>query len=551
MEKRQCKQCQLEFLVYDDELAFLQRKEIPLPTLCPDDRRRLRLSFRNDRKLYRRKCDLCQKTIISVYDENAPFPVYCSPCWWSDKWDASIFGRKYDEAKPFFEQWNELNKIVPHIALWQIQNENCEFSHDTSYNKNCYMLFGADYNRDSFYSWSLIRDHDVCDCAAAFESERLYECTDCLTCQFCTYSQLLRNSSSCHFCFDLINSHNCFGSSGLRNKSFYFFNEPLSQEEYNEKMKTIDWTSNGIWENTKKWYEASLSVPRRYVQQRNCEESTGSYMGNCKNVRDGFDTEECRDCSSLLLGYQCKDCRDAEILYYAIEVVYNCQTLIRNCFNVFFSYFVRDLKESYYCNECYASQKLFGCVGLRNKKHCILNKQYSQTEYEELVGKIIEQMKKMQEYGEFFPATFTPFAYNDTSAVDYLDLFEAFPKEKAIEYGFRWKDEDPKTYQPQTYAVPANIAEVPDSICSEVLACSQCAKNFKIIPQELNFYRNMKLPIPHRCFDCRHKARLLRRGPRKLFERTCGKCNMQIKSSYSPGRPEIVYCEKCYLETIY
>ena len=149
-------------------------------------------------------------------------------------------------------------------------------------------------------------------------------------------------------------------------------------------------------------------------------------------------------------------------------------------------------------------------------------------------------MKYNKEFGEFFPAEFTPFPYNDTSAADYLDLFEPSTKEK-----------DTKTYQPQTYAVPANIAEIPDSICDEVLACSTCAKNFKIIPQELNFYRNMKLPIPHRCFDCRHKARLLRRGPRKLFERTCGKCNMQIKSSYAPGRPEIVYCEKCYLETIY
>ena len=180
----------------------------------------------------------------------------------------------------------------------------------------------------------------------------------------------------------------------------------------------------------KKWYEASLPVPRRYVQQRNCEDSTGSYMGNCKTVRDSFDVEECRDCSSLLLGYQCKDCHDAEILYYAIEVVYNCQTLIRNCFNVFFSYFVRDLKEAYYCNECYASQSLFGCVGLRNKKHCILNKQYSQTEYMELVEKIIKQMKYNGEYGEFFPAEFTPFPYSDTTAVDYLDLFESSPQKK-------------------------------------------------------------------------------------------------------------------------
>jgi hypothetical protein len=40
------------------------------------------------------------------------------------------------------------------------------------------------------------------------------------------------------------------------------------------------------------------------------------------------------------------------------------------------------------------SSNLFGCIGLRGKEYCILNKQYTKEEYEALVPKIIEKMKE-------------------------------------------------------------------------------------------------------------------------------------------------------------
>jgi CxxC-x17-CxxC domain-containing protein len=36
------------------------------------------------------------------------------------------------------------------------------------------------------------------------------------------------------------------------------------------------------------------------------------------------------------------------------------------------------------------------------------------------------------------------------------------------------------------------------------------------------------------------------RNPRKLFERDCDKCGREMITTYSPERPEIVYCEECY-----
>lgn len=543
-----CLSCHQTFDVPADEQAFHTKHSIPPPKLCPPCRRFRRLLFRNDRKLYRRVCDLCQKQIVSVYDAQAPFPVYCPTCWWSDQWNATSYGRSYHPNRPFFEQWNELNHAVPHIALWQIQNQNSDFSHDASYNKNCYMIFGADYNQDCFYAWCAIKNNDICDSSAIYECQRCYECTDCFTCQFCKYSQLLRNSSNCDFSFDLANCHFCFGCTGLRNKSYYWFNESIGKDEFLRRYQALTWTWPEVWQHLQQAFQTSLATPRRAEIFKNCEECSGNFLGNCKNVKETFDGESCRDIKNALLVMETKDALDCEILYYNIEVVYESQTLIRNCNNVMFSYFLRDTKNAKYCNECYISQDLFGCVGMRSGKYAILNKVYSKEEYEALCAQIEKEMRERGEFGEFFPAILTPFTYNETAAIDYLDPLD---KEAAETKGLRWKDADPKEYQPQTYAVPENIRDVTEAICQELLACGSCGKNFRIIPQEFHFYKDMKLPIPANCFDCRHTSRIRRRGPRKLFDRSCANCGSSIRTTYAPSRPERVYCEKCYLESVY
>jgi len=35
-------------------------------------------------------------------------------------------------------------------------------------------------------------------------------------------------------------------------------------------------------------------------------------------------------------------------------------------------------------------------------------------------------------------------------------------------------------------------------------------------------------------------------NPPKLWDRQCAKCGKEIKTSYSPEREEIIYCEGCY-----
>ena len=185
-------------------------------------------------------------------------------------------------------------------------------------------------------------------------------------------------------------------------------------------------------------------------------------------------------------------------------------------------------------------------MGLKKKQYCILNKQYTKAEYEDLVPRIIEQMRHTNEFGEFFPMSLAPYCYNETTAQEYYPL----SREDALHQGLRWKDNLPFTTGKETMSranIPDRIEDVPESIVHEVLACEATKKNFRITKQELLFYRTFKIPIPRLHPDERHRRRMQLRNPRRLWDRTCGKCGAGITTSYAPERPEIVYCESCYL----
>jgi hypothetical protein len=154
-------------------------------------------------------------------------------------------------------------------------------------------------------------------------------------------------------------------------------------------------------------------------------------------------------------------------------------------------------------------------------------------------------------YGEFFPSELSPFCYNETIAQEH------YPKTKAeiLEAGYKWREPEAKQYKITLQAkdLPDHIKDVSDDILNQIIECEhagncneQCMGAFKIIPSELQFYKKMNLALPRLCSNCRHYNRLRQRTPFKLWDRNCAKCKNPIKTSYSPDRKEIIYCESCY-----
>lgn len=85
-----------------------------------------------------------------------------------------------------------------------------------------------------------------------------------------------------------------------------------------------------------------------------------------------------------------------------------------------------------------------------------------------------------------------------------------------------------------------------------ILKCSSedCEKDFVIIPQEQEFYDAKKLPAPDSCPACRHRQRLALCHERKLYQRTCDKCEETMLSTYPQEAEYTIYCQKCFWENI-
>ncbi|MFA6550145.1 MAG: hypothetical protein WCT36_02200, partial [Candidatus Gracilibacteria bacterium] len=113
-----CKTCTAAFQIDPEDLDFYSKIQVPPPTLCPSCRASRRLSFRNEKSLYKRTCDLCAKPLISIYPPDSKYKVYCHSCWFGDKWDGLQFGKDFDFSHPFFEQFSSLEKSVPHIFFF-------------------------------------------------------------------------------------------------------------------------------------------------------------------------------------------------------------------------------------------------------------------------------------------------------------------------------------------------------------------------------------------------------------------------------------------------
>lgn len=544
--------CQAVFEITEQDKAFYQKMGVPEPKICFDCRQRQKLAFRNERVLYNSTCKLCGKNMVSIYSKDKSYPVYCTSCWWGDNWDPMSYGRDFDFSRPFFPQVKELFDAVPKLGILSLgEMVNSDYSHDAIRLVNCYLIFDGEQAKDCFYGETFVQLADCADFLFVQKCELCYECTNCNNCYNVNYSRYSNNCSDSNFLLNCQNCRNCFGCANLQNKQYCIFNKQYSKEEYENIIKMYDLGDYKTIQKLKKECEAFyLTVPQKYMHGTMNENVTGENLHGCKDTFESYDSaglRDCKYCTNMVMG--ATDCYDVNIWGNNVSLAYNTAGVGEGGQNVIACYYIafgaRNIFHSIFCLQ--DIENLLGCVGVRHKKNCILNKQYSEEEFKLLSAKIIDHMKKTGEWGEFFPPSLSAFGYNETVANEYYPL----NREQATIHGFNWHTPDPKEYQKQSYLVPENIKNVTDQITKEVLACETCGKNFKIVIQELSFYRKKIIPIPTKCPDCRHKDRLNLRNPRKLWERSCSKCKMKIKSSYSPERSEIVYCENCYLKEVY
>ncbi|MEI6580560.1 MAG: hypothetical protein WCO07_00090 [bacterium] len=566
---KECQNCKTNFEITSDDFGFYERIKVPPPTFCPECRFQRRMTWRNERTLYKRACDLCQKDMISMYPKDAISPVYCKECWYSDNWDATSYGRDYDFSKNFFEQWKDLSLVVPRLGLWQRSTLNSPYSNMVGESKNVYLSTSVVLGSENiFYSRIVDKSYDILDSYNIIESNGLYENIECEKNYNSQNLILSRNCLDSYFLIDCVNCSNCVLSSNLRNKEFYFRNKKYSKEDYFKEIEKLNLgsrKSRGIL--IKEFDDLCKKAIYRFANITKSVDSTGNNLLNAKNCKDCF---ECSNSENLKYNYRSIGMKDSLDTFFGgwSELIYEYTTGCLNDYNVKFSYSaMNQVRDGEYLEYCMSSKKLFGCISIKNKENVILNKIYKKKEYEELIKKIKKHMEEMPyidkggrvyKYGEFFPIELSAFAYNETCAQDFLPL----TKEEALKMGYRWKDPEPKNYTISIKAedIPDNIKDVKEEILDEVLGCldegkcnHQCMTAFRLTKDEFQFYKKHNIPIPNKCSNCRYYERFAKILPPKLWHRKCMRegCFNEFETSYAPDRPEIIYCERCYQQEVY
>jgi hypothetical protein len=583
-ENRICQNCKQDFTIEVEDFGFYEKIKVPPPTFCPLCRAQRRLAFRNERKLFRVKDAFSGKDIFSLYPPEANRKMLNKEEWYGDSWDAMDFGRDYDFSRNFFEQLFELDIDVPALNLNVSDMIRSEYCANATELKDCYLIFGAQISENCTYGNVVDRSRDCIDNSHLNKSERCYESFWLENCYQCYFTIMSIESTNLWFCRDCLGCNDCFGCANLRKSSYCIFNKQYSKEEYEKEIKKFNLdTIQGIKEariKTREFWNTQINKYHQGIKNLN---STGSYVSNCKNVKDSFlirDGEDLKYCQDLQVP-MAKDCMDISLWGDNTELCYETSGSGSNAYGSKFLWDcwpnARDCEYSMHLRSC---SDCFGCVGLKKKQYCIFNKQYSKEEYNILVEKIklhmdempyLDKNGHMYKYGEFFPIELSPYGYNNTIAMDHFKT----TKEEVMQNGYGWVEVSRGEYKitKKSLELPESINGVDDSILKEVIECGKCLKPYRIVENELSFLKKENLPLPTICVECRHQRRISDRLKINLYDRSCmcagntdetnqykntvahnhgdNPCGEKFKTGYSSERPEIVYCEKCYQSEVY
>lgn len=552
---RTCKKCGQSFRVEKEDIDFYKMLRVPPPTLCPLCRKKRRFGhLMRAPKFFKRKCSVPGhvEEVISVYPPDSPHQTYDFTYYRSDGWDGVSYGVRMEPHAPFFSQFRDFFFKIPHVALERDPaGVGVDYTLGGRGGKNnyyCAMAYESEecsYCIDARFSRSMVDSNFVTHTSFGYElvgteasnaSRFLVQCTNCL-------------ESS--FLYDCKNCSYCFMSANLRNRSYVFYGEQLTKEEYVNRMSNLHLGDRTVQNDCKNEFEKLLNhTLRRAVHTTNCVNSVGDHLEECRDCYFTFrsaKSERCRYCDNLLGTKDSMDCVNVlgERCYESVVAVPG---------NAFFSMYTRNSTFVEYCVECYDCSNCFGCVGLKNKQYHIFNTPYQENEYWGALDVLKANMLGRGEYGEFFDLSMGLMPYQSSSGQLYFPLTESEARAQNIPW---YREPEPnipegiRLRDPQR-EVPSNVRDVPENVVNDALVCEKTGKPFRVVPDELQFYRKMNIPLPTKHPWERMVTRVGFEGGTVLYPFTCPRCGTATRAVYTPEEQKrlTVLCEPCYLKEV-
>jgi hypothetical protein len=302
----------------------------------------------------------------------------------------------------------------------------------------------------------------------------------------------------------------------LRNKEYYFKNQKLSKEEYEQKIAEYDFSLLADQKRAKNEFE---DLRKNFIvkgkHQVNCENCHGDYLVGCKGCNEIYFSDGCQDSNNILRGTEDINSFDC-VVGGKIEFCYN---LLQPgwCYMSAFTNGCNRCKYTYLSEMCTDCDECVGCISLKRGKHCIFNKQYTEEEYKDLKKHIFDELNRTEGFEDFYNPDASPFEYEETIA----DLY-----------------------------FPQNAMETKEENLGED-KCVLCGRINKPTESEMKIYKKMGVAVPDKCFSCRIMALARPYSVVNMKHSSCSNCGEKTTTGVSERNYKKVYCEKCYLKEVY
>jgi len=399
----------------------------------------------------------------------------------------------YNTWISFFDHIKNIYSTLPMpYTMSYGSSENSQYSEWTYMAKNVYLSTFVVYDCENvLYSYSV-----KSSCKNIFNSimvwwssENIYSSVGIIGSFSIFYSNHIEWSNNIWFSKNLIWCTECLFCENLENKSYCIKNISYEKNEYLKKKEDI------------------IKDKQKFPLYQQNIETKNMHISYSENIWNWYCIHELKDWNNCLFVWWRNI--PSQNIFDSIGVsngdyIIWC-TWSWSGMNIYCSINSWIWNKIFYCDMCINCSYCLGCIGLKNKSFCILNKQYTKEERFEKANEIFTQMEKDWQLWKFFPASMNPFYFNDTVA--YL-IDDSFTREEVIAEWYLRRDEEIKVDIPDGSQVVKNTElnqyqgfdsawnRTIDPEILEKVIVDEKWNAYRIIKMEYDFLMRYWLPLP-------------------------------------------------------